>query len=102
MIVSSYSYIDASAGEYQEEEGFYPEEEEEDFDHLNSQGKLTPLQVLLLQDNTLAKCKAHHDQGITHLLYVHDPISQFYFTSFTYLCFIKVLLNSWFTGLVLD
>ena len=39
MIVSSYSCIDASAGEYQEEEGFYPEEEEH-FDHLNNQGKL--------------------------------------------------------------
>ena len=44
MIVSSYSCIDASAGEYQEEEGFYPEEEEH-FDHLNNQGKLTPMQA---------------------------------------------------------
>ena len=57
MIVSSYSCIDASTGEYQEEEGFYPEEEEH-FDHLNNQGKLTPMQALLLQANILAKCKA--------------------------------------------
>ena len=53
MIVSSYSCIDASTGEYQEEEGFYPEEEE-NFDHLNNQGKLTPLQALWLQANILA------------------------------------------------
>ncbi|KAK1611596.1 hypothetical protein QYE76_035269 [Lolium multiflorum] len=46
----------ASTGEYQEEEGFYPEEEE-NFDHLNNQGKLTPLQALLLQSNSLASAK---------------------------------------------
>jgi hypothetical protein len=57
VIVSSYSCIDASTGEYQEEEGFYPEEEE-NFDHLNNQGKLTPLQALWLQANILAKCHA--------------------------------------------
>ena len=53
----SYSFLDASTGEYQEEEGFYQEEEEENFDHLNHQGKLTPMQALLLQANILAKCK---------------------------------------------
>ena len=52
MIVSSYSCIDASAGEYQEEEGFYPEEEEH-FDNLNNQGKLTPMQFIWMQANTL-------------------------------------------------
>ena len=39
MIVSSYSFIDASTGDYQEE-GVYLEEEEENFDHLTNQGKL--------------------------------------------------------------
>ena len=62
MIVSSYSCIDASTGEYQEEEGFYPEEEE-NFDHLNHQGKLTPMQALLLQANILAKCKVPWDNA---------------------------------------
>jgi hypothetical protein len=57
VIVSSYSCIDASTGEYQEEEGFYQEEEEEHFDHLNHQGKLTPMQALLLQANILASAK---------------------------------------------
>ena len=70
MIVSSYSFIDASTGDYQEEEVFYQEEEQENFDHITNQGKL-----IFLQDNTLAKCKAHHEQGIPHLFYVHDPIS---------------------------
>ena len=35
---TSYSNLDASTGEYQEEEGCYQEEEEENFDHY--QGKL--------------------------------------------------------------
>ena len=61
MIVSSYSCIDASTAEYQEEEGFYPEEE--NFDHLNNQGKLTPLQVLWLQANILASAKSYQGQG---------------------------------------
>ena len=41
MIVSSYSFIDANTGDYQEEEVFYQEEEEENFDHPTNQGKLT-------------------------------------------------------------
>ena len=74
MIVSSYSCIDASAGEYQEEEGFYPEEEEH-FDHLNNQGKLTPmqarlLQVVMLQANILAKCKAPWGMAPWFLLFL--------------------------------
>ena len=82
MIVSSYSCIDASTGEYQEEEGFYPEEEEH-FDHLNHQGKLKPLQVLLLQANILAKCKALLEQGtLTNYFMLHDPIPSFILTSF--------------------
>ena len=40
VIVSSYSFIDASTGDYQEEEVFYQEEEQENFDHLTKQGKL--------------------------------------------------------------
>ena len=48
MIVSSYSFIDASTGDYQEEEAFYQEEEEENFDHLTNQGKLIFLQANIL------------------------------------------------------
>ena len=39
-IYTSYSYIDASNEEYQEEEG-YSQEEEENFDNYPAQGKLT-------------------------------------------------------------
>ena len=37
-------FIDASATEenYEEEEGFYGEEDVENFDHLSNQGKLLP------------------------------------------------------------
>ena len=45
MFISSYSFIDASTGDYQEEEVFYQEEEEEYFDHLTNQGKLVFLQA---------------------------------------------------------
>jgi hypothetical protein len=60
VIVSSYSFIDASTGEYQEEEVFYQEEEQENFDHITNQGKLLPmqarlLQVIMLQVNTNAR-----------------------------------------------
>ena len=47
----SYLNLDASTGEYPEEEGCYQEEEEEQFE--NYQGKLLPMQA-----NILAKCKA--------------------------------------------
>lgn len=47
-MVTSYPFIDASTEEYQEEEVFY-EEEEENFDHCTTQGKLTPMQARLLQ-----------------------------------------------------
>ena len=43
MIVSSYSFIDASTGDYPEEEVFN-QEEEENFDHYPNQGKLVFLQ----------------------------------------------------------
>jgi hypothetical protein len=39
---TSYSNLDASTGDYQEEGEFYPEEEEENLE--NYQGKLIPLQ----------------------------------------------------------
>ena len=42
MIIPRIQILDASTGEYQEEEGFYQEEEEENFDHY--QGKLIFLQ----------------------------------------------------------
>ena len=86
MIVSSYSCIDASTGEYQEEEGFYPEEEE-NFDHLNNQGKLdycklyccklTPLQALWLQANILAKCKALWGKAPLVLPYLQQSYPKF-------------------------
>ena len=57
MIVSPYAFIDASTGDYQEEEVFYQEEEEENFDHYTNQGKLIFLQVDLVQSSTRAR---HH------------------------------------------
>ena len=56
MIVSSYSFIDASTEGYEEEEVFY-EEEEEHFDQYSNQGKLIFLQVDLVQSSTGAR---HH------------------------------------------
>ena len=56
MIVSSYSFIDASTGDYQEEEVYF-EEEEENFDHLTNQGKLTLLQNSQVQSSNGAR---HH------------------------------------------
>ena len=55
MIVSSYSFIDASTGDYQEEEVFYQEEEEEYFDHFTNQGKLIFLQASLMQADINAR-----------------------------------------------
>ena len=52
MFVSSYSFIDASTGDYQEEEDFY-QEEEENFYHYPNQGKL-----IFLQSAKLYKSKA--------------------------------------------
>jgi hypothetical protein len=44
-----YLFIDASPEDYPEEENIYEEEEEENFDHCTNQGKLTPMQALLVQ-----------------------------------------------------
>ena len=86
MIVSSYSCIDASTGGYQEEEGFYPEEEE-NFDHYPNQGKL-----IFLQANILAKCKALLEQGtLTNYFMLHDPIPSFILPNF-YFDFYNLLL----------
>ena len=41
-------FIDASTEEYEEEEGDY-EEEEEHFDNCTNQGKLIPMQAILVQ-----------------------------------------------------
>ena len=49
---TSYSNLDASTGEYPEEEGYYQEEEEENLE--NYQGKL-----ILLQSAKLLWGKAH-------------------------------------------
>jgi hypothetical protein len=47
VIVSSYPFIDASSGDYEEEEVIY-EEEEDHFDNCTNQGKLLPMQALLM------------------------------------------------------
>lgn len=71
VIVPRIRILDASTEEYQEEEEeVHFQGEEDHFDQYTNQGKLyycklTPMQALLLQDNTLAKCKAHQEQGIT-------------------------------------
>ena len=44
-----YLFIDASTEGYKEEEVIY--EEEENFDHCTNQGKLIPMQALLVQDS---------------------------------------------------
>ena len=65
MIVLRILNLDASPGEYPEEEGCYQEEEEENFDHY--QGKLIFLQV-----------QSSHEQGITPLYFMFkDPIPSF-------------------------
>ena len=48
MIVAPYLFIDASTEGYPEEEVIY-EEEEEHFDQYTNQGKLIPMQALLVQ-----------------------------------------------------
>ena len=68
MFVSSYSFIDASTGDYQEEEVFYQEEEEEHFDHLTNQGKLLPMQDRFVQGST----RARH-----HYILLYEPIPSF-------------------------
>ena len=45
---TSYLFIDASTEGYEEEE-VYEEEEEEHFDNCTNQGKLIPMQPLLVQ-----------------------------------------------------
>ena len=62
---TSYSNLDASIGEYPEEEGCYPEEEEEQFE--NYQGKLIFLQV---QSPT-------KDKALSSFLINHEPIPSF-------------------------
>ena len=52
--VFPYLFIDASTEEYEEEEGDYEEEEEENFDHCTNQGKLIPMQALLVQDDLIS------------------------------------------------
>ena len=51
-MLSSYPFIDASSEDYEEDdETIYGEEEEENFDHFSNQGKLIPMQALLVQDS---------------------------------------------------
>ena len=84
MIVSPYSFIDASTGDYQEEEVFY--QEEENFDHLTNQGKLDYCK-LGLQANILATCKALWGKAPLILPYLPWPHPKF----LTY----KFLLDLW-------
>ena len=48
-LLSLYSSIDASTGIYEEEEENIYGEEEKHFDHCTNQGKLIPMQALLVQ-----------------------------------------------------
>ena len=48
-LLSSYPCIDPSTGGYEEEEENIYGEEEEHFDHCTNQGKLIPMQALLVQ-----------------------------------------------------
>jgi hypothetical protein len=67
-IYTSYSYIDASTDEYQEEDA-YSQEEEENFDNYSAQGKLTLAKH---------KCLALQEQRHHHLLPYVLPIPGFY------------------------
>ena len=66
----SYLNLDASTGEYPEEEGCYQEEEEEQFE--NYQGKL-----IFLQSAKLYQSKAY-----SSFLMLHEPIPSFILTRF--------------------
>ena len=66
----SYLNLDASTGEYPEEEGCYQEEEEENFE--NYQGKLIFLQ------SAKPFGERHHES----YLFLHKPIPSLYITSF--------------------
>ena len=76
-----YLSIDASTEEYEEEEGDY-EEEEEHFDNCTNQGKLIPMQAILVQD------------AIATLFLFREPYQSQVFTlqAFTFL-FIKVFYS---------
>ena len=68
---TSYSFIDASTEEYQEEEVYY-QEEEDHFDQYTNQGKLIFLQSAKLPE-----------QGtLTYYFMLHNPIPSFILTSF--------------------
>ena len=75
-IYTSYSYIDASNEEYQEEEG-YSQEEEENFDNYPAQGKLTLAKH---------KCLALQEQRHHHTLLLCITYPMFLLTfAFAYL-----------------
>ena len=86
-IYTSYSYIDASNEEYQEEEA-YSQEEEENFDNYPAQGKLT-----LAKHKCLALQEQRHHHPL--LLCITYPMFLLTFT-FAHL-FFKVLFDLWFT-----
>jgi hypothetical protein len=97
VIVSSYSFIDASTEDYQEEEVFYQEEEQEHFDHTTNQGKLLPMQARLMQ--AIISCKLTILQGSLvqsstrarhHYILLYEPIPSFLLYKLYLLLFIKV------------
>ena len=65
---TSYSNLDASTGEYQEEEGCYQEEEEENFDHY--QGKL-----IFLQSAKLYQSKAPLPITLCFMIHLSQVLS---------------------------
>ena len=95
MIVSSYSFIDASTEEYQEEEVYF-EEEEENFDHCTTQGKLYYCKLLTMQANILASypnAKLYYSKAPLQFYSMSsDPLPNFILASFT--LFIKAYFYS--------
>ena len=98
MIVSSYSFIDASTGDYQEEEVFYQEEEQENFDHITNQGKLLPMQARLMKTILVASLYSCQVQSSTrarhHYILLYEPIPSFLLYKLYLILFIKVTF--WF------
>ncbi len=85
-IYTSYSYIDASNEEYQEEEG-YSQEEEENFDNYPAQGKLT-----LAKHKCLALQEPMHHH--TLLLCITYPM---FLLTFTFAYWFPSTVDLWFT-----
>ena len=78
----SYPFIDASTEDYQEEEVYYEEEEEENFDHCTNQGKLLPMQAILLQATLMqSSTRVRHHYNV--ILGLRIPPQALFLQSFT-------------------